>query len=128
MLNASAPVSVQQLSNKRLWTGMDGMQIFRLDNMCGPCGLTALGATLRLALAEMILIKLLEAAPFMWNCERCGERGLLWTTDRACRRICAGQAVCEPISDARPRRNSNAVHLWRFSYRQTTWLLTRGGS
>src|SRR5262249_39302461 len=97
-------------------------------NMCGPCGLTALGATLRLALAEMILIKLLEAAPFMWNCERCGERGLLWTTDRACRRICAGQAVCEPISDARPRRNSNAVHLWRFSYRQTTWLLTRGGS
>jgi hypothetical protein len=29
---------------------MDGMQIFRLDNMCGPCGLTALGATLRLAL------------------------------------------------------------------------------
>jgi hypothetical protein len=25
---------------------MDGMQIFRLDNMCGPCGLTALGATL----------------------------------------------------------------------------------
>jgi hypothetical protein len=31
---------------------MDGMQIFRLDNMCGPCGLTALGATLRLALAE----------------------------------------------------------------------------
>ena len=31
---------------------MDGMQIFRLDNMCGPCGLADLGATLRLALAE----------------------------------------------------------------------------
>jgi len=31
---------------------MDGMQIFRLDNICGPCVLTALGATLRLALAE----------------------------------------------------------------------------
>jgi len=27
-----------------------------------------------------------------------------------------------------PRRNSNAVHLRRFSYSQTSWLLTRGGS
>src|SRR5262249_1682613 len=25
-------------------------------------------------------------------------------------------------------RNSNAVHLRRFSYSQTSWLLTRGGS
>src|SRR5262249_19061465 len=41
MLIAKAPVCVQQLSNKRLWTGMDGMQIFRLDSMCGSCGLTA---------------------------------------------------------------------------------------
>jgi len=31
-----------------------------------------------------------------------------------------------PLS--RQRRNSNAVHLWRFSYSQTSWLLTRGGS
>ena len=75
-----------------------------------------LGATRRRALAEMALIELLETAertfyvelpdlPVWRGCERGCERGLLWTTDRACRRICAGH---EPISDARARRNSNA--------------------
>ena len=65
----------------------------RLDNMCGPCGLTA-----------QILPPPCAGAAEMKN---------------------AGH---EPISDARPRRNSNAVHIWRFSYGQTSWLLTRGGS
>src|SRR5262249_20620867 len=31
------------------------------------------------------------------------------------RRNCAGQAMCESISDARPRQNSNAADLRRFS-------------
>jgi hypothetical protein len=47
-------VVVQQLSNKRLWTGMDGMRIFRLGKMCDcSIGLAAQNlGTLRRALAE----------------------------------------------------------------------------
>src|SRR6266498_598300 len=43
---------------------------------------------------------------------------------RDCRRICTGQAVCEQISDTRPRRNSNAAHLRRFQWaRCRTWII-----
>src|SRR5262249_32738652 len=86
----------------------------RLDNICGPCGLTAqilappCGWRRRNDLDRVV-----KTAPFMWNRRMCWTwlrtrrraRGVLWTTDRACRRICAGH---EPISDARPRRNSDA--------------------
>src|SRR5215471_16691500 len=49
-------------------------------------------------------------------------RFLDWTT-------CAVRAALPLLAPlSRQRRNSNAVHLWRFSYSQTSWLLTRGGS
>ena len=47
-LNLSASVGVQQLSNKRLWTGMDGMQIGQHVRSVWPYR-SDLGATLRLA-------------------------------------------------------------------------------
>jgi len=48
ILNPSPSVSVQQLSNKRLWTGMDGMQIGQHVRSVWPYH-SDLGATLRLA-------------------------------------------------------------------------------
>src|SRR5262245_21232689 len=47
-LNPSQSISVQQLSNKRLWTGMDGMQIGQHMRSVWPYR-SDLGATLRLA-------------------------------------------------------------------------------
>ena len=48
ILNPSPSVSIQQLSNKRLWTGMDGMQIGQHVRSVWPYH-SDLGATLRLA-------------------------------------------------------------------------------
>src|SRR6516164_10909158 len=48
ILDPSPSVSVQQLSNKRLWTGMDGMQIGQHVRSVWPYH-SDLGATLRLA-------------------------------------------------------------------------------
>src|SRR6516165_12803671 len=46
---------------------------------------------------------------------------------RAARRLpkdLHGAAVCEQISDTRPRRNSNAAHLQRFQWaRCRTWII-----
>jgi len=99
------------LSNKRLWTGMDGVQIFRSGNMCDtPCGLAA--QILALSWRSPTLIELLEAAERTFYVELSDVTVMawlrtrprrLWTADRACRRICAGQAVCEPISDTPPK-------------------------
>src|SRR5262245_34197976 len=100
---------------------MDGMQILRLGNMCdAPCGLAAqiLALSWRSPPDRVVrsgrahlLCGIVGRAGVAWLRTRPGRLG---TADRACRRICAGQAACEPISDTRPPKFQRSTSLALF--------------